>query len=196
LPICTVVKAAEAMCEYCIRGFGYISYPHSHSVFTFSYEKYSKNVLWTRKQIVLEILTALHVLWLLGYEKVVFVMLSVWMCLCIYVRFATVWTVWRILFIFDIQELVHHRSMHDQYEHSSSKNKGPSNGSEKTKWRFSWRLHKIFSLCVTNLWRRNMNHWPYKNLRYIRLCNFITTAEIIICFYLQDTLFSTSFSIV
>jgi hypothetical protein len=47
----------------------------------------------------------------------------VWM----YARLANPLTVGRILFIFGIQEFIHHRSVSGEYEHSSSKNRAPSN---------------------------------------------------------------------
>jgi hypothetical protein len=41
------------------------------------------------------------------------------------VRLAGAWPIGRILFIFDIQEFIHHISVTDEHEYPSSKNWGP-----------------------------------------------------------------------
>jgi hypothetical protein len=45
---------------------------------------------------------------------------------CMEMPLASVWTVGRILYVFDIEEFNGHRSVPKEYEHSSSKNRGPS----------------------------------------------------------------------
>jgi hypothetical protein len=46
----------------------------------------------------------------------------------LYVRVSSAWTVGRILFMFRIQELIHHRSVNGEHENSSSKIRGTSWG--------------------------------------------------------------------
>jgi hypothetical protein len=67
------------------------------------------------------------------YGKVFFGMPSV----CLYLYLAKVWTVVQILFIFGIWEFMHTKSVPGECEHSSSKNRDPSDGPQSTKWRVS-----------------------------------------------------------
>jgi hypothetical protein len=69
----------------------------------------------------------LHVWSAPEHEKVVFVIPSECLYVCMDVRLASTWTAGRIVFIFGIQEFIHHMSVPGEYEHSSSKNRGSWN---------------------------------------------------------------------
>jgi hypothetical protein len=68
---------------------------------------------------------------------------------CMDVHLVSIWTVARILFIFGIQEFVHHRSVPSKYEHSNSKNRGPSDGPQNTKWLIKFQLQRPYSWTKT-----------------------------------------------
>jgi hypothetical protein len=64
-----------------------------------------------------------------GFWYAVCMYVSTFMCLCVDLRLDSAWTVRRMLFTFGIQEVIHHSSVPGElaFEHSSSKNRGPSN---------------------------------------------------------------------
>jgi hypothetical protein len=76
------------------------------------------------KKINLEILMDLHVVSTIEFEQVVCRTLSVCVHVCIDVCLAGACAVERILLIFGIEELIRHRSVSGEYEHSNSTNRG------------------------------------------------------------------------
>lgn len=75
----------------------------------------------------------LHVLGLPEYEKVVFSTVSVSLYLCMCTLLAPEWMDGFHLY----SAFNHHRSVTGEHKHSSSKIKGPSDGLQNAKWRFS-----------------------------------------------------------
>lgn len=74
----------------------------------------------------LEILRALHVLISTEYEKMVFGISFV--CMCMHVM-----SEWFHAFVFDMKEFSHHESVPTEYKHSNSKNNGPLDACQNTK---------------------------------------------------------------
>jgi hypothetical protein len=75
---------------------------------------------------------------------------------CTYVRLTRPWMIEQILLIFGISEFIHHRLMHGEYKHSSSKKMDPSDGTHKTTWQFSrkwlWICLNFCNLLRPSLW--------------------------------------------
>jgi hypothetical protein len=63
----------------------------------------------------------------------VLVHIDLFMDVCMDVRLANAWTLGRILFVFLIQQLIHHRPVLRKSDHSSSKSKDPSDAPRNIK---------------------------------------------------------------
>jgi alpha-N-acetylglucosamine transferase len=82
------------------------------------------------KKMSLQIFTYLHILSPPEYGKVCFL--------------SNDQVVGQILFMFDVQEYVHHRLLPSAYEHSSSKNSASSDGHQNTKWQLCLKQLQLF----------------------------------------------------